>query len=658
MQYTKLIWRDGQPYSERFDDIYYSSDEAEAVSGENEFQHVFFRHNGLPERWQARDDFVIAELGFGSGLNCILTIREWLKHCESSNRGKTLHYIAIEKYPLAAEAIAELIAGYPELKPFCDELLENYPAAVEATHSRMLFNNRVVIHFKFMDVSKALCNEQLNVDAWFLDGFSPAKNPDMWSPVLFENIANNSHDGATCSTYTAAGFVKRNLQAAGFVVNKVSGFGKKREMLVALLSAEQSNKQKSLSLKYKDKPWFEPAQKKPGSKKQATVIGAGIAGLSLAYSLIRRGWQVTIIDKDGDHQKQASSNPAPIVYPRLSVNNDVDTEFFIAAYCHALHVFKLLQKKSKQKFWFDEGLLQRMDEKRITQIINKFRLNNDFVSVDDNANAESFTVMKEGEVVVNYASAGVVLPAILCDVLKNECGEKLTIIEAKIDSVSYEGKKWQCLQRYRLINESEILIVANGTNINDLSIPSKFPVERIRGQVVTLDETKISCRIKKTLNADVHITPAINGKHYLGATYVKGCARSDICQEDNRELLESLDKVYPGIFKTSDYHDAWVGFRTVSKDRVPVVGAVPDESFFKNNYADICHGNTRKAYPAARYLPGLYVSAAHGSRGFTSSFLSAEIVAAQLQGEPLPVSRRVRDYLSPSRFIVNHLKRG
>jgi len=655
MQYTNLIWRDGQPYSERFDDIYYSSGDDEVVSGESEFQHVFFRHNGLPQRWSEGENFVIAELGFGSGLNCILTIREWLKHCDSCAEKKILHYVAIEKYPLSAEAIAELMARYPELKPFCDELLDHYPAAVETTHVRLLFDNRVCIHFKFMDVNDALKDAQLNVDAWFLDGFSPAKNPDMWSQSLFERIAENSNTAATCSTYTAAGFVKRNLQAAGFVVNKVSGFGRKREMLVAVLPVEQSTSQRRQSFNFKDKPWFESPQKKSVALKQVTIIGAGIAGLSLAYALIQRGWQVTIIDKDGNEQKQSSSNPAPIIYPRLSVDNDVDTEFFIAAYCHVLHIFNSLQKKSSQKFWFDDGLLQIIDEKRITQIINKFHLNENFVCVDEAA--EPVSAMKPGEVMVNYASAGVVLPAVLCDVLKNECGEKLTVVEAEVDNINYEGNTWQCLHRFRVINESEVLIIANGTKVNDLLKASRLPVEIIRGQVVTLDATAASCRIQKTLNADVHITPAINGKHYLGATYVKGCIRNDVCQQDNRELIESLDKVYPGVFKASDYQDAWVGFRTVSKDRVPVVGAMPDEAFFKNNYADICHGNTRKTYPAAHYLPGLYISAAHGSRGFTSSFISAEIVLAQLEGSPLPVSKQVQDYLSPSRFIVNDLKR-
>ncbi len=653
MQYTNLIWRDGQPYSELFDDIYYSSNAGEVISGESEFQYVFFKHNGLPERWQGRSDFVIAELGFGSGLNCILTIREWLKHCTECNEQKTLHYIAIEKHPLSAATIVDLISRYPELKQFCDELVKNYPPAIETTHSRRLFNNRVVIHFKFMDVCHALENHKLNVDAWFLDGFSPAKNPDMWSQELFFQIALNSSDGSTCSTYTSAGWVKRNLQKAGFVVNKVSGFGKKREMLVAKLPFEQLNFSRRTNLRYKDKPWFEPPVKKPAAIKNATIVGAGIAGLSLAYAFVQRGWTVTIVDKDGDNQKQASSNPAPIVYPRLSINNDVDTEFFTSAYCYALYVFKSLQIKSQRRFWLDDGVLQLIDKKRITQIINKFQFNSDFISIVDGVDVDK----EEQQVTVNYASAGVVLPAILCDVLKSECGNKLNIIDAEVAHINYDGKNWQCLQGSQLINQTEILIIANGMAINDLASSLRFPLEAIRGQVVALNETRVSPEITKTLNADVHITPAINGKHYLGATYTRNSGESDVSQKENRDLLESLNKYYPGNFTEDDICETWVGFRTMSKDRVPIVGAVPDESFFAKEYADIRHGNSTKTYPPASYLNGLYISAAHGSRGFTSSFLSAEIVASLINSEPSPVSKRVLDYLSPSRFIVNSLKR-
>jgi tRNA 5-methylaminomethyl-2-thiouridine biosynthesis bifunctional protein len=668
MQYTKLIWRDGQPYSEIFDDIYYSSDKNEGISGENEFQHVFFRHNGLPERWQRRGDFVVAELGFGSGLNCILTIREWLKHCEQSGDDKTLHYVAIEKYPLSPESIIELVSRYIELKPFCDELVDNYPPAIEASHRRQLFDNRVVIHFKFMDVCDALDDADLKVDAWFLDGFSPAKNPDMWSQSLFEGIAKNSRDGATCSTYTAAGFVKRNLQNAGFTVNKVSGYGQKREMLIAELPAVQSNNESKLLLKYKNKPWFVPPLQEPVPVKNATVIGAGIAGLSLAYAMVKRGWVVTVIDQHGDDQVEASSNPAPVIYPRLSIDHDVDTAFFTAAYCYALYIFKSLQGKSQQRFWFDDGLLQLMNYRRITQIIDKFRFNADFLSITDelvsgestadkSKAGESIQGRSEGSVTVSYPSAGVVLPAILCDVLKNECGENLNIIAAEVTDIKYDGKKWQCMHDDDLLKENEILIIANGTRINDLGLSLDFPVEPIRGQVVELNENKASKIIKKILNADVHITPAINSMHYLGATYTKRCETIEVSSDDNRRLLQSLDKIYPGIFKEDDVSNSWVGFRTMSKDRVPIVGAIPDEAFFNKEYADICHGNTTKAYQSARYLKGLYISAAHGSRGFTSSFISAEIIASQLAGEPSPVNKKILDYLSPSRFIVNNLKR-
>ena len=257
-----------------------------------------------------------------------------------------------------------------------------------------------------------------------------------------------------------------------------------------------------------------------------------------------------------------------------------------------------------------------------------------------------------------YKSAGVVLPAILCDVLKQACKNSLEIIDAEISRVTSNGDNWQCFSGWRLINETQVLIVANGTEINRLGLPLKFPVETIRGQVIALRENKTSAQIKKTLNASVHITPAIHGKHYLGATYVKGCTRRHVCQSENRKLLDSLAECHPGVFEDSDLCDSWVGFRTVAKDRVPLVGAVPDIKFFKEQYADIRHGSTSRNYLPARHLDGLYISAAHGSRGFTSSFLSAEIIAAQLAGEPSPVNKKVLDYLSPSRFIVNNLKRG
>lgn len=658
MQFTKIIWRNGQPYSELFDDIYYSTDETEAVSGESEFKHVFFKHNGLPQRWQSRDDFVIAELGFGSGLNCVLTIREWLAHCEACGIEKTLHYIAIEKHPLAVETIRELLSPYPDLERYCDELVENYPPAVEATHRRSLFDNRVVIHFKFMDVMSALEDGGLDVDAWYLDGFSPAKNPDMWSGKLFEKLSANSRAGATCSTYTAAGFVRRNLQNAGFITDKVPGFGRKRDMLVARLPVKAVANNESLPLRFEDRPWFKRAERLCLADKTATIIGAGIAGLSLAYTLVQRGWSVTVIDRHGSVARGASSNPAPIVYPRLSVNNDVDMMFYTSAYCHALYVLEYLQKKTDRRFWFGDGLLQRFDEARFNKIIDRFGLNEDYIS----ATAVPDKYSDAGRVMLDYISAGVVLPAILCEVIVDECGSSLRLVEADIDELSFFDDSWHCYSGSEMIQQDSVLIVANGVEINKLGLSPIYPLEAVRGQVAVLSENDASKQIEKTINDEVHITPAIAGKHYLGATYhrsgnISGIDSDAATEEDSKKLLESLDKIYPDMFSEADLCDAWVGFRSITKDRVPVVGAVPDMSFFESEYADIRLGSKTSVYHGAVYQKGLYISAGHGSRGFTSSFLSAEIVACLIDGSPLPVSGRVLDYLSPSRFVVNDLKR-
>jgi len=656
MQYTNFIWRNGQPYSEMFDDIYYSSDQNERISGESEFNHVFFKSNGLPERWSDANDFVVAELGFGSGLNCILTIREWLRHLVDSKQKNCLHYIAIEKYPLSPCAIVELISKYSELKKYCDELIDNYPPAIEGTHSRCLFDNRVVIHYKFLDACDALENESLKVDAWYLDGFSPAKNPDMWSEQLFMKVAQNSHDDTSCSTYTSAGFVKRHLQKAGFIVTKVAGYGKKREMLVAKFSTKNK-----ASLNYSDKPWFESPIRAGATFKKATVIGAGVAGLCVAYALVKRGWSVTIIDRHSDIAKETSENPAAIVYPRLSVNNDVDTEFYLSAYCYNLYMLEKLQKQNKQQFWFNSGLLHLIDKKRFTEIITKTQLNDDYVSVANNVLNDSVllnpAIKTDQQLFIEYKEAGFTLPATLCNVLKHECGSRLSFVHAEINGIDHLENRWQCLSGSKIINKSEVLVIANGVGVNDLGLPVNYPIESIRGQVVKLTENSESKYILKTVNADNYITPSINSMHYLGATYSRENKSAEENDNDNVELLQSLNETFPNLFSRDDYCGAWVGFRAMSKDRVPIVGALPDKHFFNKEYADICHGKTKKTYHAAKYLKGLYISAAHGSRGFTSSFLSAEIIAAQIEGEPMPVSKGVLDYLNPSRFIVNDLKR-
>jgi tRNA 5-methylaminomethyl-2-thiouridine biosynthesis bifunctional protein len=295
------------------------------------------------------------------------------------------------------------------------------------------------------------------------------------------------------------------------------------------------------------------------------------------------------------------------------------------------------------------------DEKRISQIIKKFSFNEDYVSIRSSLE-KNYDVDIDGQVLAEYRSAGVILPSILCDVIKQECGDRLNLIRATITDIRQSGNQWLCLSGDQQIAENEILVIANGTGLNELGLAPHFPVENIRGQVAVFNENVNSKNIIKVMNADKHITPSINNKHYLGATYSRESTSLEVDVNESWELLDAINKTVPGMLKQSDYCDAWVGFRAMSKDRVPIVGAVPDEKFYTKEYADIHHGDAKKTYQPACYLGGLFVSAAHGSRGFTSSFFSAELIAAQIEGTPVPVSKTVMDYLSPSRFIVDDLK--
>lgn len=211
-----------QPYSSLFNDVYFSSDD-----GLNETNYVFLQGNDLAARWQITQPFTIIETGFGTGLNFLCAAQLWL---QSSPSHAPLHFISIEKYPLNLQDLTQALCSFPSLQPLAADLIAQYPKVL-SEKTINLFNQRVKLTLLIGDASKCLSDWQHQADAWFLDGFAPAKNPDMWSNHLFAQMARLSHAQTTFATFTSAGAVRRNLQAAGFKVNKRIGFGKKREML-------------------------------------------------------------------------------------------------------------------------------------------------------------------------------------------------------------------------------------------------------------------------------------------------------------------------------------------------------------------------------------------------------------------------------------------
>ncbi len=236
MQKPILEWRSlhpqgiPQPYSRVFQDVYYSSD-----NGLLETDYVFLQGNQLTQRWQqlSSSDFTIIETGFGTGLNFLCAAQLWL---QVAPKDALLHFVSVEKYPLSSQEMAAAQQAWPELSHLCDPFLGQYESLMG--ESVLLFDGRVRLTLLLGDATECLSQFKTPADAWFLDGFSPAKNPDMWQPALFAQVARLSKTDTTLATFTSAGMVKRGLQSVGFKVNKKAGFGKKREMLTGHFLSE------------------------------------------------------------------------------------------------------------------------------------------------------------------------------------------------------------------------------------------------------------------------------------------------------------------------------------------------------------------------------------------------------------------------------------
>jgi len=210
--------------SQEFDDVYFSAEDGLA-----ETRHVFLDGNGLPGAFAGHDVFVVGETGFGTGLNFLAV---WDLFLKAGRAGQTLHFISVEKFPLSKVQIDEAMAHWPELDGLRSQLVDVYPDAPGGVFEYNFENVTLTLYFGDVVDGFAACN--ICVDAWFLDGFRPSSNPEMWSDAVFAQVARLSREGASFATFTSAGFVRRGLSAVGFDVSKVPGFGRKRGMSVGV----------------------------------------------------------------------------------------------------------------------------------------------------------------------------------------------------------------------------------------------------------------------------------------------------------------------------------------------------------------------------------------------------------------------------------------
>lgn len=649
---AQLHWQNNEPVSTHFDDVYFSK-----AGGVAETEYVFLKHNHLIKRWQllpSDSDFCIAETGFGTGLNFLCAATAWLKH----NSKSRLHFLSFEKYPLTPQDLSTALSAFPEFQNLSHELLNQYPLLTAGYHRLSLADDRILLTLVIGDVNDQLPKTHAHVDAWFLDGFAPAKNPDMWTNTLFKHMARLSHAETTFATFTAAGIVKRGLQAAGFNVTKHKGFGHKRDMLAGQYVGG------STPFHFKDKPWFRyiPANS-TSDNKSCLVIGGGLAGCQSAYALAKRGYKVTLLERHHALAQAASGNRSGVIYGKFSPHDSAQYRFYQHAYLHTLQLIRNVMGDADHQRWSDCGVLQLAYDESEAQLHNALTTQNQWPLQLLHALTAEQASKLAGCAIHNSAlffpQGGWVNPAALCTALVQR--DNITIkTHTEALRLEQQASHWRVHCGNTQWNADK-LVIANAVDAMNFEPTATLPLRTIRGQV-----THIQPKQPHILNTVIchkgYINPAINGIHSMGATFNLKDDETVLRDNDHQLNQKTLATFLPELNEQLNWQahttaEGRVGFRCQTPDYLPIVGPVADLEAYQQRFQSLLFGMKHGELLAGSYHDNLFINVAHGSRGITNTGLSAEILASYINNEPAPVDQDVLNALHPARFIVRDMKR-
>ena len=642
---AQLTWRDGLPYSSVFDDIYFSLE-----NGLAETQYVFLQGNQLAERFAQlppQHSFTIAETGFGTGLNFLATWQLWQQSQTANNTW--LHFVSVEKHPLSHQDLSRALALWPELAVYAEQLLAQYPPLTAGWHRLCFAKQRITLTLIFGEANELLADLVAKVDAWFLDGFAPDKNPNLWQLDLLKVVAQLSQQGTTLATFSAAGVVRRSLQELGFEVKKQKGFGRKREMITASMPTTT----------HQPSAWHNPAPCYHGQQ-QAVIIGAGIAGVSCARALATRGWQVTIIDKADNAMQAASGNPAAIIYPKLAPAHLSAWHFQQQAY---LWLLNLLKTDDYQHIWCQTGLLWLLvgNQLREGAKLNDHPWPTDLVQRVSPQQASELAGVNIDCECLFFPQAGFLHPQALAQTWLNH--PNITCLwQHDVADIRYQNNQWLILDpQQQTICQAPVVIISNALAAQQLTPTAHLPLTPVRGQIAHFTTETPLQQLKTVLCYGGYLTPAYGQspqRHCLGASFWPRNKDSQVTDEDHQHNYDLLQQFLPHLAEQLPSIDTWQGraaLRAQTSDYLPMVGALPVYEDFIERYAAFKHGRTVNEAP--NYHQGLYVSLGHGSKGFCYAPLAAEVIAAQLNNEPMPIAKRVLEALHPARFWVKQIKR-
>ena len=489
---------------------------------------------------------------------------------------------------------------YPTLANESKELISKLPLNAKGLHRINFAKGKITLSLLYGDLDQTLNelkNPHIKYDAWYLDGFSPAKNPEMWSAEIASCLEEASHSETTFSTYTVAGFVKKNFERANFSLFKLKGFGKKRSML----SGKSNSEEKKIIIK----------------KKTIGIVGAGIAGCSLAKILAERGHNVIIFDKEDGPSKAATGNPFLVAYPRLSAHDSPYARFSLHSYLFSSRFYDDMDTK----FWKKSGVLMLgFDEnslKREKALCNSRKDTVLFEKLDKELASKKagFKINHGG---LFFKDAGYIDPEGLCEeMIDNELIEKK--FKEEVKSLKKES------DHFHLKTENSEYVLDHVCLCNAFMV-NQFTdfqgVSKKRGQISYISTDKTLKNLEFPICAGGYLSPKSEGKHLIGSSYSKSDS-TELIEEEHNENLKKIKIIYDEKIKLQGGR---VGFRTVTRDRLPLAGVVN----------------------------GIHVNIGHGSKGSTSAPLCSEYIADLIDSTTLPVDSFVAEALKPDRFKVKN----
>ena len=589
----------GTPYSSEFGDIYHSE-----AGGLAQARHVFLGGNDLPNRWRGREAFTILETGFGLGLNFLAAWDAWRA---DPKRCARLHFVSVERRPFDRAQLAEALAPFTELAPLATALERGWPAPLAGFHRLHFDGGRVILTLLFGEAAALLPQLVARADAFFLDGFAPARNPQMWSPAVVRELARLAAPDATLATWTVAGGVRSALIDAGFRVEKRPGFAGKREMLAGGREGTA-----------------EPAVREG----RAVVVGAGLAGSLVAERLAARGWQVDLVEARAERSAPAVGLVRPIANLRDAVNAQVSRSAFL----YALQHYRALQYDGYHLEWAPAGVLQLAagddETARFEAIVRSQGYPASFLEYVPAERAREIA----GRAVRGggwwFPHGAQVVPGSLAVAILGRAGPAVRRVAGRrVERLEREGRDWRALDADgRVIAEAPTLILANAADARRLLPDARLALSRVRGQVTYLPSDPAR-RLDVIVSGTGYVAPMAGGGHCIGASYQHDDADESVRGADHRDNLARAEAMLPGFTAGLDAATltGWTGFRATVPDRLPIFGPTTTD--------------------------GLHVATGLGSRGLLWGPIGAELLACQLAHEPLPLGRDHAGAVSPRRFL-------